>query len=187
MLGLDPEAAGRCWGARIGVVLGHGGIEKDLTVQEALEWPTDFFSRPRLVLGLIRAGRVDGQAFGAVKTLTGLQRRSLDLALGLVGDPDLSDGGRHWLRLFAHGFRSARRPARWRHHSCPWPTAGGQHGGEIGVLVIYSAGALLVVALPLGTQGPRPAAPQIGWSRALLTSMLFGYVSDWWRPRRVGW
>ena len=129
--GLDPEAAGRCWGARIRSRARARRDRKGSDRPGGAGMADRLLQPPPVGLGAIRAGRVDGQAFGAVvKTLTGLQRRSLDLALGLVGDPDLSDGGRHWLRLFADGFRSARRPARWRHHSCPWPTAGDSTGAR---------------------------------------------------------
>jgi ABC-2 type transport system ATP-binding protein len=89
VLGLDPEAAGRGWRARIGVVLQHEGIEKELTVHEALTWSTDFYAHPRPVAELLELVGLTGKRSARVKTLSGGQRRSLDLALGLVGDPDL--------------------------------------------------------------------------------------------------
>ena len=89
VLGCDPGSAGRSFRDRIGIVLQETGIEQNLRVREAVEYYGAAYSR-RLPAGdLIRRVGLEEKAGAKVKTLSGGQKRRLDLALGLAGDPDL--------------------------------------------------------------------------------------------------
>ena len=69
VLGFDPEHGGRDLRERIGIVLQSAGIDRELTVAELVGLASKRHTRSR--------------------TLSGGQQRRLDLALGIVGDPDL--------------------------------------------------------------------------------------------------
>jgi ABC-2 type transport system ATP-binding protein len=89
VLGADPEANDDGLRDRIGIVLQESGIEPDLTVREAVDLYGAAYSR-RLptdeVVGLVGLTEKLDQR---ISTLSGGQRRRLDLALGVVGDPEL--------------------------------------------------------------------------------------------------
>jgi ABC-2 type transport system ATP-binding protein len=89
VLGHDPQRRERALRERVGIVLQSSGIYGQITVREALEHWASFYPRPRdvdEVLGL--AGLRDKQGERA-RRLSGGQRRRLDFALALVGDPEL--------------------------------------------------------------------------------------------------
>ncbi len=89
VLGVDPAHAGRDWRARIGVVLQASRTQPELSVRESLELFAGYYPRPRPVDETIaRAGLVE-QAERRTGKLSGGQRRRLDVALALIGDPDL--------------------------------------------------------------------------------------------------
>ncbi|HSK06447.1 MAG TPA: ABC transporter ATP-binding protein [Acidimicrobiia bacterium] len=89
VLGLDPSTGGREYRERIGIVLQEGSVERELTVREALELYGAMYPR-RLRSGeLIELVGLEAKADARIKTLSGGQQRRLELALGLVGDPDL--------------------------------------------------------------------------------------------------
>jgi ABC-2 type transport system ATP-binding protein len=89
VLGADPERDDVGLRDRIGIVLQESGIEPDLTVREAIDLYGAAYSRRRptdevaALVGLI--DKLDER----ISTLSGGQRRRLDLALGVVGDPEL--------------------------------------------------------------------------------------------------
>jgi ABC-2 type transport system ATP-binding protein len=89
VLGYDPGTGGIDFRERIGIVLQEAGFDEDFTPRELVSLYQRMYPR-RLpvgdVLGLVG---LDEKADTRVKTLSGGQRRRLDLALGLVGDPDL--------------------------------------------------------------------------------------------------
>ena len=90
VLGQDPGTAGRLWRARIGIVPQSSGSSlAELTVAEAVEHFAGFYPR-RLRTGTVieLVGLADRQST-LIAELSGGQRRRLDLALGLVGDPEL--------------------------------------------------------------------------------------------------
>jgi ABC-2 type transport system ATP-binding protein len=89
VLGHDPRRGERSLRERVGIVLQSSGHFRELTVREVLDLFGAYYPGPRdtgEVIGLVGLG---DKAGARVKTLSGGQQRRLDLALGLVGDPDL--------------------------------------------------------------------------------------------------
>jgi ABC-2 type transport system ATP-binding protein len=89
VLGEDPASAKRAWKAQLGIVLQSGSGESQLTVREMLTAQASYYADPRdpdevlELVGLTEKAGVRG------KTLSGGQRRRLDVALGIVGRPTL--------------------------------------------------------------------------------------------------
>jgi ABC-2 type transport system ATP-binding protein len=88
VLGADPAHAGRPWRARIGIVLQSSG-RLELTVAELVSQFAGFFPRPRDPAEVIELVGLTAQASRRADRLSGGQRRRLDVALGIVGRPDL--------------------------------------------------------------------------------------------------
>jgi ABC-type multidrug transport system ATPase subunit len=89
VLGHDPARGDRALRDRIGVVLQSSGIQEELTVGELLEMHGRWYSRSRTPGELIDLVELDAKRDTRAGDLSGGQRRRLDLALGLVGDPDV--------------------------------------------------------------------------------------------------
>ncbi|NNE73367.1 MAG: ABC transporter ATP-binding protein [Acidimicrobiales bacterium] len=89
VLGVDPAGGGRALRDRIGVVLQQTGIELELTVREALEQYGAAYRSRRPADELVELVGLDAKADERITTLSGGQKRRVDLALGLVGDPDI--------------------------------------------------------------------------------------------------
>ncbi|MDX6705792.1 MAG: type transport system ATP-binding protein [Solirubrobacteraceae bacterium] len=89
VLGHDPARGERALRDRIGVVLQSGGIQPELTVGELLEMHGRWYSRSLAPGVLIDLVELDAKRDTRAGDLSGGQRRRLDLALGLVGDPDV--------------------------------------------------------------------------------------------------
>jgi ABC-2 type transport system ATP-binding protein len=89
VLGQDPGTGPRELRDRIGVVLQSSGIQEELTVGELLEMHGRWYSRCLTPDALIDLVELDAKRDTRAGDLSGGQRRRLDLALGLVGDPDL--------------------------------------------------------------------------------------------------
>jgi ABC-2 type transport system ATP-binding protein len=87
--GHDPKAGGRAFRDRIGIVLQEAGFEDNFTPRELIRLHAGYYSHPRPVAEVITVTGLDEKADARVSTLSGGQRRRLDLALGIVGDPDL--------------------------------------------------------------------------------------------------
>ncbi|QIG39805.1 ABC transporter ATP-binding protein [Microbacterium sp. 4R-513] len=89
VLGVDPESAGLEWKSRIGIVLqstGQGGL---FTVREQLRQFAGFYPRARDVDEVIAAVGLDEQAKTRISKLSGGQQRRVDVALGIIGRPEL--------------------------------------------------------------------------------------------------
>jgi ABC-2 type transport system ATP-binding protein len=89
VLGEDPGTAGRSWRARIGIVLQEASDAGMLTVHEIAQLFTRCYGTaraPQDVLELVGLASVSGSR---VRTLSGGQRRRLDVALGIIGMPEL--------------------------------------------------------------------------------------------------
>lgn len=89
VLGFDPQTGGRAFRERVGVVLQEAGFEEDFTPRELLRLHAGYYRRPRPVADVLTLTGLDEKADARVKTLSGGQRRRLDLALGIIGDPEL--------------------------------------------------------------------------------------------------
>jgi ABC-2 type transport system ATP-binding protein len=89
VLGHDPARNDRGMRERIGVVLQSCGIQEDLTVDELIQMYGRYYSRSRSADELVELVELDAKRDARAGSLSGGQRRRLDLALALVGDPDL--------------------------------------------------------------------------------------------------
>ncbi len=89
VLGCDPEDDDSQMRDRIGIVLQESGVDSDLTVREAIEIYGAAYSRRRATDEVIELVALTDKADARVSTLSGGQRRRLDLALGIVGEPEL--------------------------------------------------------------------------------------------------
>jgi ABC-2 type transport system ATP-binding protein len=89
VLGVDPATAGADWRERIGVVLQSGSLYAQLTVVEILSLFGGYYERSRDVDEVIAIVGLEEKRGQRVHTLSGGQKRRLDLGLALVGDPEL--------------------------------------------------------------------------------------------------
>jgi ABC-2 type transport system ATP-binding protein len=89
VLGVDPQRAGRAWRERVGVVLQSSSLYPNLTVRESLRTFGGYYRRPRGVDEVVELVGLGEKADARVRTLSGGQKRRLDLGLALIGDPDL--------------------------------------------------------------------------------------------------
>ena len=89
VLGADPAHAGSAWRNRVGCVLQESGAEPGLTVRECLELYAGYYEKPRDIDDTIALVGLEAKADTRGEELSGGQRRRLDVALALVGDPEL--------------------------------------------------------------------------------------------------
>jgi len=89
VLGTDPAIGGRALRERIGIVLQDIAVQRYLTVREALTRTAAYYPRPRGVDEIIELVGLDARAHTRVRRLSGGQQRRLDLALAVIGRPDL--------------------------------------------------------------------------------------------------
>src|SRR5919106_6260162 len=89
VLGHDPQRSERAFRERIGVVLQHSEMWPNLTVAETLRVFAGYYREPRDVSETIELVGLQQKRGERVKTLSGGQKRRLDLALALIGDPEL--------------------------------------------------------------------------------------------------
>ncbi len=91
VLDTDPATAGSDsdFRERIGIVLQSSGIDPELTVREAVDFYGAAYRRPAATDELIELVELQDKADSRVSTLSGGQQRRIDLALGLVGDPEV--------------------------------------------------------------------------------------------------
>lgn len=89
VLGTDPQHGGLDWKARLGIVLQQTGESGNVTVREQLTHFARFYADPRPVDEVIVAVGLEAKANTRIKALSGGQRRRVDVALGVIGRPEL--------------------------------------------------------------------------------------------------
>jgi ABC-2 type transport system ATP-binding protein len=89
VLGVDPARAGRDWRQRVGFVLQESRLVPELTPREAIEQYAGYYANPRDVDETVRLVGLEDRADVRTSKLSGGQQRRLDVALALVGDPEL--------------------------------------------------------------------------------------------------
>ena len=108
VLGADPAKAGRAWRARIGVVLQEAEPEAELTAGECLSMYAGYYGRPRPVAETLDLVQLADHRATRCGQMSGGQRRRLDVALALIGDPELI-----FLDEPTTGFDPAARQSAW--------------------------------------------------------------------------
>ena len=167
VLGEDPDRAGRGWRARIGIVLQLAADAPELTVAEMVGHFAGFYPDPRRPAEVIELVGLTDRSRARIHTLSGGQLRRLDVALGLVGGPELL-----FLDEPTTGFDPAARRAFWE-------VIRSLSGGGVTVLLtthyldeaaaladrvaVISDGTIVAEGTP-GDLGGRAAAPAVvGW------------------------
>ncbi len=89
VLGIDPAKPTQDFRDRVGIVLQSGSFDAYLTVREMVQLHSEYYRAPRDIDEVIALVSLDSKAAARVKTLSGGQQRRLDVALGIVGDPEL--------------------------------------------------------------------------------------------------
>lgn len=94
VLGVDPSGeiskeSERKWREKIGIVLQTAGDAADLSVMEVISHYAKFYSRARSPEQTIGEVGLSDKRLAKVRTLSGGQRRRLDVALGIIGNPEL--------------------------------------------------------------------------------------------------
>ncbi len=89
VLGIDPGHPTRAWRDRVGLVLQECELEPLLTVRETLTLFASFYEHPRGLEELVDLVGLRDKVDARFGTLSGGQRRRADVAVALVGDPEL--------------------------------------------------------------------------------------------------
>lgn len=108
VLGRDPANGERALREKVGIVLQTCGIEPFLTVRELVTLHAGYYPNPRPVDDVLDIVGIANKADSRVKTLSGGQQRRVDMALGLIGDPELI-----FLDEPTTGFDPAARREAW--------------------------------------------------------------------------
>jgi len=89
VLGTDPQDADRSWRNRVGFVLQESRLVPELTPREAVEQYAGYYEHPRDVDEVVSLVGLAEKADVRTSKLSGGQQRRLDVALALIGDPEL--------------------------------------------------------------------------------------------------
>jgi ABC-2 type transport system ATP-binding protein len=89
VLGVDPATGDRRWKAELGIVLQSGAGDSQLTCRELLRAQGSYYPDPRDADEVLELVGLTEKAGARGRTLSGGQRRRLDVALGIVGRPRL--------------------------------------------------------------------------------------------------
>ena len=108
VLGQDPWQAPGSWRARLGIVLQESGAEPGLTTRECVALYAGYYPSPRNIDETLALVGLSEQADERAAKLSGGQRRRLDVALALIGDPELI-----FLDEPTTGFDPSARRAAW--------------------------------------------------------------------------
>ena len=150
MLGEDPADGGRRWKAQLGIVLQSGAGDSQLTCRELLQAQASYYPDPRDPDEVLALVGLTEKAKSRGRSLSGGQRRRLDVALGIVGRPDPALPRRADDRLRPRGAPAVLvadpLAARARHHDAAHHPLPGRGRGA-------------------GRPG-RASSPAAGWSRS---------------------
>jgi ABC-2 type transport system ATP-binding protein len=119
VLGIDPAHGGRDWRQRIGIVLQGTGEFDELTVGEVVRHFARFYAKAADPQKVIERVGLTEKTKSRTHTLSGGQKRRLDVALGIVNQPELL-----FLDEPTTGFDPARAPRVLRTSSANSPAAG---------------------------------------------------------------
>lgn len=108
VLGVDPANANRAWRSRIGIVLQSANDQAELTVGELVHHFARYYPDPRDPDEVIDAVGLTDKVQTRTRQLSGGQRRRLDVALGIIGRPELL-----FLDEPTTGFDPAARRSFW--------------------------------------------------------------------------
>jgi ABC-2 type transport system ATP-binding protein len=89
VLGHDPAQPSREWRSRIGIVLQTARDEAEVTVEEVVRHFATFYPDPRDPAEVIDSVGLTAKRRSRTRHLSGGQRRRLDVALGILGRPEL--------------------------------------------------------------------------------------------------
>jgi ABC-2 type transport system ATP-binding protein len=89
VLGVDPERGNAAWKARLGIVLQSSSVFSKLTVEELLAHFASFYPDPITVDRAIMLTGLQEKRKAKCESLSGGQKRRVDVALGIIGNPDL--------------------------------------------------------------------------------------------------
>jgi ABC-2 type transport system ATP-binding protein len=109
VLGHDPAARERALLERVGIVLQGSAFYPNVTVTEAVSQYAKYYPHPRDPAAIVSLVGLEEKADERIKSLSGGQRRRLDLALALVGDPEVI-----FLDEPTTGFDPAARRIAWK-------------------------------------------------------------------------
>jgi ABC-2 type transport system ATP-binding protein len=108
VLGLDPARPTAAWRERIGIVLQEVELDPNLTVEETVKQFASFYSAPRPIAETVALAGLAEKRSSRISKLSGGQKRRVDVALGLIGDPELV-----FLDEPTTGFDPAARREAW--------------------------------------------------------------------------
>ncbi|GAA4612404.1 ABC transporter ATP-binding protein [Actinoallomurus liliacearum] len=167
VLGTDPGKPTRQWRARLGIVLQTSNEQPELSVREIVRHFAGYHPRPRDVDEVIEAVGLTDKAGARLAHLSGGQRRRVDVALGIIGDPELL-----FLDEPTTGFDPDARRRFWR------LIEGLAHGGTTILLTthyldeaealadrvgVIAGGRVVEVGSPMELGGRATAAARVGW------------------------
>jgi ABC-2 type transport system ATP-binding protein len=89
VIGADPHRAGRAWRARIGLVLQSTSLDGELTVRDTLRLFARLYPAPRPVGEVLELADLTPDARTRVGVLSGGQRRRVDIAIAIIGRPEV--------------------------------------------------------------------------------------------------
>lgn len=89
VLGADPSHGNAEWKSRLGIVLQTAGDLRELNVVESVSHFAKYFKNPADVDQVVQGVGLDAKRKAKVRELSGGQRRRLDVALGIIGNPEL--------------------------------------------------------------------------------------------------
>jgi ABC-2 type transport system ATP-binding protein len=167
VLGEDPARARRRWRARIGIVLQSGTESGELSVRELIRHFAGYYPSPRDPDEVIETVGLTGQARKRMRQLSGGQRRRVDVALGILGNPEL---------LFLDEPTTGFDPEARRKF---WELIAGLSGGGTTILLtthyldeaealadrvaVISAGRVVATDTPAGLGGRQTATATVSW------------------------